>query len=98
MLRITTAVKVASAKLSDAPLTPIATVAAGSFSIHVDILCTCYHIGNTPRNEKPCESFPGRSSGILRQSMPISVNIRYRFHVVYIRKVMTHTSYDDGDL
>lgn len=28
----------------------------------------------------------------------LSVNIRYRFHVVYIRKVMTHTSYDDGDL
>ena len=28
----------------------------------------------------------------------LSVNIRYRFHAVYIRRVMTHTEYDDGNL
>lgn len=28
----------------------------------------------------------------------LAVNVRYRFHAVYIRRVMTHREYDDGDL
>lgn len=28
----------------------------------------------------------------------LTVNIRYQFHAVYIRKVMTHEEYDAGDL
>jgi mRNA interferase HigB len=28
----------------------------------------------------------------------LSVNVRYRYHAVYIRRVMTHEEYDAGDL
>lgn len=28
----------------------------------------------------------------------LTVNVRYRFHAVYIRQVMTHEEYDKGDL
>lgn len=28
----------------------------------------------------------------------LTVNIRYKFHAVYVRKVMTHEEYDAGEL
>lgn len=28
----------------------------------------------------------------------LTVNVRYEYHAVYIRRVMTHEEYDDGDL
>lgn len=28
----------------------------------------------------------------------LAMNVRYRFHAVYVRRVMTHAEYDEGNL